>query len=272
MLRILDLIRKIKHRDSEYVTKSDNSLKFFWWNGHENVGDALNFDLASRYMGLDVEWVPNNYNKEYYMVIGSIIQKANSNAIIWGAGLISDKLTPYRKPKEILAVRGPLTRAALERRGIGCPKIFGDPALLLPKYYYPTVQKKYKYGIIPHYADMQHPFFKQETPDDFLLIDPGTNDVESFINSLLSCEKIVSSSLHGLIFSDAYAIPSAHVRFSKKVFGDNFKFCDYFLSVGRNPEIGPGIELGSNYNCLRGLDFSTARKIDTEALESSCPF
>lgn len=48
-----------------------------------------------------------------------------------------------------------------------------------------------------------------------------------------SCKKILSSSLHGLIVSDAYNIPNRMIKFSNKINGDGTNFTDYFLSVKR---------------------------------------
>ncbi|WP_410503913.1 hypothetical protein [Flavobacterium sp. XN-5] len=31
--------------------------------------------------------------------------------------------------------------------------MYGDPALLLPRYFNSKVEKKYKYGLVPHYND-----------------------------------------------------------------------------------------------------------------------
>jgi pyruvyltransferase len=223
-------------------------------------------------MQKSVEWVPHNYNEDHYFAIGSILQKANSKTIVWGSGLISDELMPYRKPKEILAVRGPLTKKALEFAGIKCPSIYGDPALLLPNYFYPKIEKRYKIGIVPHYVDLGHKVLNREVPNDVLIIEPTTTDIDKFVGMILSCDKIISSSLHGLIISDAYGIPSVQVKFSDQIFGDGFKYEDYFMSVSRKYEYPTKLSGDFIVSDLQYLKFDIARKINTEALERANPF
>src|SRR5690606_18195137 len=119
--------------------------------------------------------------------------------IICGAGCISPNLVSKEPPKKIVAVRGPLTAQIMRNQKIDCPSVYGDPALLLPKIYNPIIQKKYKYGIIPHYVDKQN-YILQNLTADVRIIDVmcGTN-WKKFINEMLECEYIISSSLHGLI-------------------------------------------------------------------------
>jgi len=60
----------------------------------------------------------------------------------------------------------------------------------------------------------------------------STNEIEETLTGILSCEKILSSSLHGIILADAYGISSAWLRSSTPK-GLEFKFYDYFLSVNK---------------------------------------
>ena len=82
-----------------------------------------------------------------------------------------------------------------------------------------------------------------EADKDILVIDLMTNNIEPVTDLFLQCEKIVSTSLHGLIVSHAYRIPAVWVQFSDKLFGDGIKFQDYFESVKMETYI-PNINSG----------------------------
>lgn len=205
------------------------------WDKGTNFGDAINPILISKLFNSDVVWVDYKYFPfKYLIAIGSVLQKSNKNSFIWGSGFISDSSICYEKPSKVFAVRGPKTRKKLLDLGIPCPEVYGDPALLLPKIYTPKNSKKYKLGIIPHYVDKDNTLLdKFKENDDVLIIDIKNPNHFEFIDLLYSCEKIASSSLHGLIVSDAYKIPSLWIELSNNVKGNGFKFLDYFESVGR---------------------------------------
>ena len=51
------------------------------------------------------------------------------------------------------------------------------------------------------------------------------------------CECIISSSLHGLIIADSFLIPNQMVHLTDKLYGDGFKFDDYYSNFDINPQI-----------------------------------
>ena len=56
---------------------------------------------------------------------------------------------------------------------------------------------------------------------------------------LLDCELVVSTSLHGIIFSEAFGIPARWVRDKSlpSAHNDVFKFNDYLLATGRPADL-----------------------------------
>lgn len=174
-----------------------------------------------------------------YSAIGSVlgcIPKENTK--IWGSGLIDGDLPPYQA--EIYAVRGPKTRERLLEQGIDCPEVYGDPALLLPLYYRPSVKiKKYKLGIVPHYTEYYSPILEkfQEDADVIVINVFDYKKWTDFIEQICSCEVIASSSLHGLIVAEAYTIPNVWIEIGGPIIGKvqrRFKFYDFFASIKRD--------------------------------------
>lgn len=221
---------------------SNKAIPLFYWSEikfifkkKENYGDLLSKYLVEKISGKEVKWVhPKKQpfyrlDKTNYVTIGSIIHHTSRNSIVWGSGII-DKQQRIEEA-DYRAVRGPQTRRFLLDLGYRCPEVYGDPALLLPKYYHPEIYKKYKVGIIPHYNDFKFVSELYNNEQDILVIDLMTLDVEEVTRQILSCEKTISSSLHGVIVSHAYEIPSIWVEFSDKVFGDGIKYRDYLESV-----------------------------------------
>lgn len=208
-----------------------------------NFGDDLNFYILSAISGRKIFSAPNLIiRRKNILFIGSILQKyITRESVVWGAGVIADNFSVKTKPVIIKAVRGPLTRKWLKENNIDCPEVYADPALLLPVLYKPKVEKKYKYGIIPHYVDWDSNSVKvlceQLDNSDIIVINMKQyQTIEILIDEINQCENIISSSLHGIIISDSYGIPNIWAEFSDKVYGNGFKFKDYLLSVNRKDD------------------------------------
>lgn len=248
----------------------------------ENWGDDINRYFIEYISDLtilakNVSRIYRNIDVTNYLCIGSVLGLYdNPQMNVWGSGLISNNIKVRQPIGRIYSVRGPLTRAELIKQGIDCPQIYGDPALLVSRYYKPNVNKKYKLGIIPHYCDEDNIYLKNfvEKRDDVVIIRmrhySNWKDVPDMI---CSCEFVISSSLHGLIVSDSYGIPNLWVSFSDKITGGKFKFLDYFASVNREEqEPVEIISVDSLYDICNFKEFKVAPKIDYRSIFEACPF
>lgn len=203
-----------------------------------NLGDDINIPLLKHLSGRNVRTYNTLFKRNInILAIGSIIEICtNSRSIIWGSGSISGKTILKQKPLKVLAVRGPLTREYLLNQGIECPVVYGDPALLCPLVYSPRSTKKYKLGLIPHYKDEDSPVlisFLKNNPDVLLIRMRNYKTWKDVIDKICSCECIASSSLHGLIISDAYRIPNTRIVLSNNIVGGDFKYKDYYGGVNK---------------------------------------
>ena len=131
------------------------SITTCYYFGGNNFGDSVNsvfIDFLA-----DKQYI---YKKKpdqlHYMVTGSVLHFSNANSIIFGSGFISDTSNlGSGKPNKIIAVRGPLTREKIIKMNIECPEIYGDPLILFPLLYKPSIKSKQKtVGIIPHFIDL----------------------------------------------------------------------------------------------------------------------
>jgi len=221
---------------------SSKRIRVFWWNekiiqgkSKENYGDVLGKYLVEKISGKQAVFAwPKNFSFldwffPIYVTIGSILTNVNHKCIVWGSGIISKD--SKIKNAIFLAVRGPQTRKHLLNLGYNVSEVYGDPALLLPDYFNPEVDKKYLYGIVPHYNDYKLVKDWYQGQKNIKIIDMMTNDIEAKTIEFLECEKIISSSLHGVIIAHAYSIPAVWQPFSNGVFGDDIKYQDYFESV-----------------------------------------
>lgn len=229
-------------RDFKPKTPNNKPIPLFYWSERkfaskekENYGDLLSNYIVEKISGRPVKWIhPQKqswykWDKRNYLVIGSILHHATKDSIVWGSGIIDQKHKIAKA--DFRAVRGPRTREYLLNLGYKCPEVFGDPALLLPRYLSPQKKKKWRIGFIPHYLDFKEVTEAYHYEEDITVIDMMTLDVEAVTKQITECQFTISSSLHGLIISHAYNIPSVWVEFSGKLFGNGIKFIDYFESV-----------------------------------------
>lgn len=173
---------------------------------------------------------PFDKNENVVLGIGSLLNRSRSRFHVWGTGYMNQN--ERAKGGILYAVRGRYSAEKLHSEGFGYCDVWGDPALLLPIVYpEKKVNKTFKLGIIPHLKD--YAYFKQTygTNNDVHVIDLNTSNIEDVLNQMLHCEKIISTSLHGVIVGHAYGIPTIWIKHND-IDTDGFKFNDYFDSVG----------------------------------------
>ncbi len=168
---------------------------------------------------------------KHLFVIGSIIGYKGFDAVIWGTGCLNleqasniTKQNDFRS-YDVRAVRGPLTQRVLKADGYNVPDVFGDPAILLPQMYDPiNREKRYKVSVIFHFR------YAREL-DNYHTISIETNEYQKFVDEIVASEKIISSSLHGIILAETYGIPA--VMLCENESEDIFKYYDYYFSTHR---------------------------------------
>lgn len=260
-----------------------DSIHMFWHKvpfGKKNFGDVLGPYIVERISGKKPLYTPllhTGFNKKFILTylrafynrklsfretwyniqflfgkkqrllitIGSIIDwYTNPNCDIWGAGIM------FRNSQvanaHFYAVRGKYSQLRLSELGYKVPEVIGDPALLTPLVYTPSSEKKYTLGIIPHYLHYDESIAKLDY--DKILVINLLDPIEKVIEDVNSCDKVISSSLHGIIIAHAYGIPALWFDLSKAdIGGDDIKFADYFSSVALNEYNFFKIE-GDTYN------------------------
>lgn len=231
---------------------SKRHLKFYWYPS-SNVGDLLTPYFLSRagydpgayrvsekkiarldrwsllIKKLNLLWPRKLGLASYVVAVGSVVRVCGAGALVFGSGIRS-RWQPVQHAN-IRFVRGPLTRSRYLEEGVPCPPEYGDPGLLLPRLFNPHVPKRFKLGIIPHFTEYKDVACAYKGCTDLLIIDMGCGDLEKVISEILGCERTVSSSLHGLVFSHAYGIPTQHIKISNGIFGDGTKFDDYYQGI-----------------------------------------
>ena len=230
----MSLVYELRQKLSKakIVTKAKflrNGVDAFWWTGKKNFGDLLTPELISHY-----GFTPLLTTAEEAKVIGvgslmHMLPKDYTGTLL-GTGIIDNK--EHRlEGATFAAVRGELSK-----KNLGLPQHTptGDLGLLAKKLLTDNnAPKKFAVGLIPHFVDKSHPWIEQIM--QFLgskgCVIEVQDSATSVINQVAQCELIVSSSLHGIIVSDALGIPNVWIKLSDKVLGDGFKFWDYNSSI-----------------------------------------
>lgn len=221
------------------------TTRVFWWNERINHGDLLTVTLLNHF-GIDHTWAPPE-NADC-VIVGSILDQLPHGwtGTVLGAGKLREAsdIRVRLRNADIRGVRGPLTAKHLKG-----DFALGDPGLLASSLVTPR-QAAYDLGVLPHWTDNElvhrFPYGHYISPRNGALF---------VLNEISKCRRVVSSSLHGIIYADAMGIPRQAEHFD----GSDFKWNDYSLSIGmKRPEFGKLILANQNKVQRQGKEVQDA--------------
>lgn len=202
-----------------------------------NFGDIASRDIVEAVIKRPTQ--PTTGNQRKLISIGSVIHTASDGDIIWGSGMKGTKmqLAPTVKTLSVHAVRGPLTLDMVRRHGVDISKVkhLFDPGCLIPHLFPEEVAKARaaarpsKFKIVPHYRDdMMLRRMHYRLSQHFVTVDCTPLQM---VEALVGTEKVISSSLHGIIFAESLGIPACWLA---PIGGeDDLKYFDYYFGTGR---------------------------------------
>jgi len=207
-----------------------------------NWGDDINKYFMEYATGKKFVFIPYNSllfkrKIQRYSMIGSIIGFYDlNNMIIYGSGIIDPNITLVGTPIKIISVRGPQTQKALLRQNYLCPERYGDPALLLPYFYKPNPNRRNGVCIIPNMGTKNTDLLMKMKEEYKCEIIDMTRYKKwtDVIDKIVSSKFVLSESLHGLIVAETYGIPNIWVEFQNHGCNWDFKFLDYYASIGKD--------------------------------------
>ncbi|WP_120500473.1 polysaccharide pyruvyl transferase family protein [Roseovarius sp. EL26] len=271
---------KFPNRIMRYMQRTGfyNDRNLFWsFYEPRNFGDWIGPYLFEAYTGqTPMHFAPQlgGWAKATFSA-GSILRNSliPNTATIWGSGIISAADT-FPRPKNVLAVRGPRSKARLEELNYPTTNTFGDPGILIPQIYNPQVAPKFRVGLIPHYVDYEAMHATYADLSGLRVIDVR-RDLESVIDQILSCEMTLSSSLHGIILSHSYGRPCLWIESWKGLIGDGVKFLDYYEGANVFGVTAKTLPRHASLSHLEAM-VSDSVMTDLEALRTplrrACPF
>lgn len=220
------------------IVRGEGATPLAWAGGttaqdYLNLGDALSAVMTALLSGRPVRRVPFRSQNPRLVAVGTVGQNiAGGEAWFWGTGCsprsgLADKAARHSPDPglraHVCATRGPLSGALIAGGRVAAP-VFGDPVWLLPRFYRPEVEKRWELGVILHLSELAdratecHPragLRRAEIPAEFAgsvrlintVTDISTGGMRARLDDILSCRRIVSTSLHGLVFAESYGIP-----------------------------------------------------------------
>lgn len=212
-----------------------NKTVAYWWESVPNFGDGLAPLLLDHFADTQVEW--GTISRAKVVSIGSVLEHVPPlwDGIILGSGrlLEGSRLHLQRMgggtSAKVLSIRGPMSA-----KGIPGSYTLGDPGILANELV-GHQDKRWDLGIVPHFSDTElvgrFTAMFANTKRSIRVIHPSSDPL-LVLREMGACHRIVTSSLHGMIVSDAFGIPR-RVEYTTNMNrdGGDFKFRDYSASI-----------------------------------------
>jgi pyruvyltransferase len=220
-------------------------VKAYWARraGQGNFGDVLTPLLFRRLCGVRLRWVERESAELF--AIGSIAEliPPGFTGIVLGTGCMFDQAIELDRAR-VLALRGVLTARLA---GVH-PPLLADPGLLASDLLTQAVARDIPVGTVRAAGDPR--------PSIGLALDP-LGEPEELIHAAARCERVVSSSLHGLVLADALGIPNMWDPYPTDP-AAGFKFRDYASAFGERIEpyrwrVADQIQVATKQAALRDL-------------------
>jgi pyruvyltransferase len=214
-------------------------VRMNWMRGGKvgNMGDLLSPIIVAAHTGQALQYVRPVSPRDRLIAIGTIGQKQRFGHVdVWGAGFGGQEGSfqvqrTFRHPGLTRftphAVRGPFSAALLRGAGYATPAVMGDPAWLLPRIWPGEgVQKRWDLGVVLHISELAErepsagpkpDFLRYRIPEGLTdsirllntVVERDIGQVRARVEDILSCRRILSTSLHALAVAEAYGIPCA---------------------------------------------------------------
>lgn len=216
-------------------------MRAYWARAGNNFGDVLTPLLFERLCGVRLEWVERE-DAELFAIgsVAELIPRGYTGVVI-GTGCMFDDPIELDSAR-VLALRGVLTARLAGLH----PPLLADLGLLAPDLLPERPRRDLPIGTIRAGGDPRPPIGTA--------LDPAGDPVE-MIATAARCERIVSSSLHGLILADALGIPNMWDPFPT---APPFKFRDYASAYGERIEpyqwrVADQVQVSAKQDALREI-------------------
>jgi hypothetical protein len=168
---------------------------------------------------------------EHVVAVGSIINtylERGGQGLIFGSGVRKPDLSSGHPllAEKVIGVRGHLTAEALD---LSAGMVIGDPGLLIGRLVAPARPVRRRAVFVPHFSSLGTNSGRRLVRDmrslGFNIVLPNATP-QQVAREISSATFVLATSLHALVFADAYGVPCAR-PFDESLREPDFKYMDY---------------------------------------------